>query len=82
MPQIEYRPRVLKQFKKIPKIEQGKIIRKIEALAKDPKFGKSLQGEYEGLFSLKAWPYRIIYQIERSGILIYSIKHRQGSYKG
>lgn len=81
MPQVEYRPRVLKQLKKIPKIELRKIIRKLEILSEDSYSGKPLQGEYRGLFSLKAWPYRIIYEIKKNGILIFSIKHRQGSYK-
>lgn len=81
MPQIAYRPKVFKQLKKIPKIEQRKIARKIETLAEDPYGGKLLQGEYEGFLSVKAWPYRIIYQIKKNRILIYSIKHRQGSYK-
>jgi mRNA-degrading endonuclease RelE of RelBE toxin-antitoxin system len=81
MPQIEYRPRVFKQLSKIPKVEAKKIIRKLETLAYDPYSGKQLQGEYKNLLSIKAWPYRIIYLIKKDGILIYSIKHRQGSYK-
>lgn len=81
MPQVEYRPRVFKQLKKIPKVEQRKIIQKLEILSEDPYSGKQLQGEYKDLLSLKAWPYRIIYTVRRNGILIFSIKHRQGSYK-
>lgn len=79
--QVEYRPRVLKQLKKIPRSEQRKIIHKLETLSEDPRSGKQLQGEYKGLLSLRAWPYRIIYQITKKGILIYSITHRQTSYK-
>ena len=81
MPHLDYRPEVHKQFKKIPIVEQKKIIRKLEILASEPYSGKPLQGDYEGFYSLKAWPYRIIYIIEKKGILVYSIKHRQSSYK-
>jgi len=79
--QIIYLPRVQKDLKKIPKLEQRKIIRKLEALAQDPYLGKSLQGKYEDFLSLKAWPYRIIYKIKDNSLLIYSIKHRQEAYK-
>ncbi len=80
MPQIEYLPRVYRQLKKIPKVEQKKIIRKLELLAESPHSGKSLQGEYKGFFSLKAWPYRIIYKVRKSSLLICSIKHRREAY--
>lgn len=78
---IEYRPGVYKQLKKIPKVEQRKIMRKLEILAADPYSGKLLQGEYERFSSLQAWPYRIIYEVKKDSILVYSIKHRQGVYK-
>jgi len=30
------------------------------ALAVDPYIGKKLHGEYEGQYTLRVWPYRII----------------------
>ena len=76
-----YKPQVVKQLKKVPHTEQKKIIRKLELLAADPHAGKPLKGELHNLYSLVAWPYRIIYEITTSSIIIYSIKHRQGVYK-
>lgn len=78
---IEYYPKVLKQLKNLPKVERKKIIRKLELLADSPYSGKMLEGKFDGLFSLKAWPYRIIYQIKKDYIFVYSIKHRQSAYK-
>ncbi len=37
----------------------------LEGLREDPFAGKKLQGELYGLYSLRVWPYRIIYSIEK-----------------
>ena len=78
---LEYRPQAVKQLKKLPKTEIKKVIRKLELLAADKEAGKQLKGELDGLYSLRAWPYRIIYEIKSSSILIYSVAHRLGVYK-
>ena len=78
---LEYRPEAVRQLKKFPKTEVKKIIRKLESLASDPHAGKILKGELEGLRSLRAWPYRIIYAVKETSIIIYSVAHRQGVYK-
>ena len=79
--EISYKPAVFKQLRKIPKVELKKIFKKLEILKNDPYAGKPLKGELKGLYSVKPWPYRIIYEINPKKIVIYSIAHRQGSYK-
>lgn len=78
---LGYRPKTLKQLKKLPKREKRKVISKIETLATNPYQGKPLKGEYQGIYSLRAWPYRILYEIQSEQIIIYSVEHRQGAYK-
>lgn len=78
---LEYKPIAVKQIKKLPLSEKKKVIRKLELLVTDPISGKALRGEFEGLYSLQAWPYRIIYEITSTSVIIYSIGHRQGVYK-
>jgi len=75
---ILYEKQAINQLKKIPKIEVKKINSKIVKLAQNPKISKILHGELNGLYSLKAWPYRILYEITKSSIIICSITHRQG----
>ncbi|MCX6726689.1 MAG: type II toxin-antitoxin system RelE/ParE family toxin [Candidatus Shapirobacteria bacterium] len=70
-----------KQIKKLPPVELKKIIKKIKNLSLEPDSGKQLKGEFTGLFSLRAWPYRIIYQIAKNKIIIFSVAHRQSAYK-
>ena len=77
---IEYKSTVLKQLKKIPHAEIAKIVKKIEFLPENPMIGKPLKGELEGLRSVRAWPYRIVYEIRGEKIIIISVAHRQSVY--
>ena len=77
---LYYKPYVFKQLKKIPRKEQLEIINKLELLAKSPLSGKVLGGRMDNLRSLRVWPYRILYHIEKNTIIIRSIAHRQGVY--
>lgn len=72
-----------KQYKRLPKQEQIKIYKKLTILQHDPYEGKKLTGELTGIRSLRAWPYRILYEIneKKETIEIHKIAHRQGVYK-
>lgn len=72
-----------KQYQRLKRSDQVKICRKLSVLQSEPYSGKKLSGEYKDLFSLKAWPYRLIYSIneKRKEVWIVSILHRQGAYK-
>lgn len=80
---IFWREKAVKQFNKLPTSEQKKINRKILTLSENPFAEKSLRGEFEGFYRIRAWPYRILYQIDGNGnrVIIVSVAHRQGVYK-
>lgn len=78
---IEFKDAVRKQLKHFPKSEFKKIFSKIEKLSQESTAGKQLKGELSGLLSLRVWPYRIIYQVDKNKIIIFSIAHRQSAYK-
>ena len=79
---IRYEAAVLKKdLKRIGYSDKKKITKKIELLSTYPLAGKKLQGELRGLRALRAWPYRIVYEIKNKEIKIYSIIHRQSVYK-
>lgn len=83
MYQIEFSKRARKDFLKLPKQYQKRLREKVDSLAVDPLIGKPLKGEYEGLFSLRMWPYRIVYMVIKKKLLveIIEIPHRQSAYK-
>jgi len=78
---LDLTSRARKQLKKIPKREQKKIIHKLESLSQDSHSGKALEREYKGMYSLRAWPYRIIYLLKKDKVIVVSIAPRQGIYK-
>ncbi len=76
-------PKALKQYKHFPKTEQAKIAKKLLILEQNAQEGKKLSGECAELRSLRAWPYRIVYYINKKQkkVFIVTIVHRQGVYK-
>lgn len=71
-----------KNYNHLPKVQQTKIKKKLAVLQQDPYAGKKLEGELKDDRSFRAWPYRIIYSIdkEKNKILVSTILHRQGAY--
>lgn len=76
-------PEAQKQYHHFSENDRTKIVKNLHALKSDPWFGKKLTSRFENLYSLKAWPYRIIYSINKikQEIWIVSILHRQGAYQ-
>jgi len=72
-----------KQFGRLPQSEQRKIKKKLIQLETEPLAGKKLAGELADYRSLRIWPYRIIYSINKdlSQVEVSDILHRQGAYK-
>lgn len=72
-----------KQYSRLPKPQKSKILKKLTELERNPYVGKKLEGELKGLYSLRAWPYRILYGIneDKQIIEVHKIAHRQGAYK-
>ncbi|MFZ2396086.1 MAG: type II toxin-antitoxin system RelE/ParE family toxin [Smithella sp.] len=60
----------------------ARILKKIESLADNPREGKALTGNHKGKFSLRVGAYRIVYELNTSGhiIFILTIKHRKHVY--
>jgi len=72
-----------KQYKRLPQTEKQKIKKKIAVLLENPSSGKRLEGKLAGRQVIRAWPYRIIYSVnkDKNRIEISDILHRQGVYK-
>ena len=81
MAQVIITPKAEKQYNRLSPTEQTKIKKKLVVLGNDSAAGKKLSGELAELRSLSAWPYRIIYYIDKDKIFITSMLHRQGAYQ-
>ncbi len=72
-----------KSFNRFPKNKQRQLFQKISLLKNNPLVGKKLKGEWQGFYSLRIWPYRLLYGLDLKAklIKIHKIQHRQGVYK-
>jgi mRNA-degrading endonuclease RelE of RelBE toxin-antitoxin system len=62
--------RAEKNLAKIPTRYVERIRAKIAQLAIDPYIGKRLEAEYKNDYSIRVWPYRIIYTIRNKELIV------------
>ena len=76
-------PDAKKQLNKLSRVTHSRIFRHLDYLKANPFAGKPLQRNLKGYYSLRAWPYRILYVIikNKNTILVIAVEHRQGVYK-
>ncbi|MCX6706284.1 MAG: type II toxin-antitoxin system RelE/ParE family toxin [Candidatus Woesebacteria bacterium] len=81
--ELLFKGEAIKQLKKIGSNDQKKARKKINGLLTYPLAGKPLKGKLSGLYSLKAWPLRIIYTFnpKNQTITIQTVEYRGGVYK-
>jgi mRNA interferase RelE/StbE len=72
-----------KNLNKIPDLYRERIIKALFMLEKEPFFGKPLLGRLKGFYSLRVWPYRIVYTVYKKDLVVFviAIAHRQSVYK-
>ena len=72
-----------KELNNIEKKYKPRVIAALLELKNDPFLGKKLKGQLKECFSLRAWPYKIIYKVYKKDrkILIVKIGRREGIYK-
>ena len=75
--------KIQKKIFKIPIPWQKRILLILKSLETDPFIGKKLEGKYKDCYSIRIWPYRIIYSVIKKELIIevIEIEHRGGAYK-
>jgi mRNA interferase RelE/StbE len=73
-----------KQVEKLPEKDRLRVLSALAGLQEDPRRGTKLQGQLAGLYSLRVWPYRIIYEIsqEQITVTVVTVGHRKSVYQG
>jgi mRNA interferase RelE/StbE len=81
--QIFVTTRAKKELKKLPPKDQQRIHACIRTLGLDPFRGKQLQGDLEGNWSVRVWPYRVVYKIQKQIVTVTVLKigHRKDVYR-
>lgn len=81
--QINITQKAEKEFLKLPKKIQARVDKVITSITLNPKSGKILTGKFDDCYSLRVWPYRIIYTIDSVNkvVVILRIAHRKEVYR-
>ena len=83
MAKVYFTPNTQKIF---AKLKDKKLEMRIQGakskLEQNPLLGKKLTGKLEGQYSLRIWPYRIVYFIsQEKDVIITDIRHRKDVYR-
>ena len=72
-----------KEFNKAPRNIQEKVLLVFGALETNPYSGKPLRGEYAGVWTMRAWPFRVIYEIIEAALVVtvIRVRHRKDAYR-
>ncbi|OGJ54150.1 hypothetical protein A3D11_03945 [Candidatus Peribacteria bacterium RIFCSPHIGHO2_02_FULL_49_16] len=72
-----------KQFASLSEKDQKRVLASLNELRVHPYAGKKLHGDLQGLWSIRVWPYRIIYTVEKKivTVTVVSIGDRKNIYK-
>lgn len=62
--------RARKEYETLHEKDQGRVLAAMQNLRVDPFAGKKLDGEHDGYWSVRVWPYRVIYTIEKKIITV------------
>lgn len=76
------KPKAKKSLNSLNDRERTKVRLVLESINKDPFSGKKLEGDLKDYYSVRVWPYRIVYEIYKKELIIFVIRigHRQGVY--
>lgn len=78
---LKISPRAEKELKKIPKIHQMAIVKKIRALPTDQNVSKEKLSGYKDIYRVRVGDYRIVYREQINEIFIALIGHRKEIYR-
>lgn len=83
MAKVYFTPNTQKILNKLRDKKLEKRIRDAKIkLEQNPIVGKKLTGKLEGQYSLRVWPYRIVYFVnQKNDVIITDIRHRKDVYR-
>ena len=79
--EIRFKPRALKDGKKIPNQELARIFEKIKALENDLSGDVKHLTDFYPEYRLRVGNYRVLFEVEGNHVIIYRIRHRQDIYR-
>ena len=83
MPELRVTRRATNDLRELPTTVQEAVLETLDRIAVDPRAeGKELVGRLSGLWSARVGNYRVLYTVERTGVIVRAIRHRAVVYGG
>lgn len=79
---LRVKPEPQKSIDKLQEQYRVRVLQILGGIEANPFAGKKLHGKREGQYTVRVWPYRIVYKIYKNELIIVVIEfgHRQGGY--
>lgn len=79
--QIEFKPRAVKDLKTLSSALQRRIVAKIEALQQNLTGDVKKLTDHTPEYRLRVGDYRVLFELERSSVVVYRVLHRKDAYQ-
>lgn len=79
--EIEFKPRSMKDIKKIAKTQLHQIFDGIEEMSDDLKGDVKRLTNFTPEYRLRVGDYRVLFETDKNKIIIYRIRHRKDVYR-
>ncbi len=79
--EAEFKPRAIKDLRKIEKADQKRIITRITELTNNLSGNVKRLTNFTPEYRLRVGNYRVLFETEENKIIIYRIHHRRNAYR-
>lgn len=78
---IRFKPRAVKDGKKIPKHELVRVFARIQSLSNDLVGDVKHLTDFYPEYRLRVGNYRVLFEVDGNDVVIYRIRHRKDIYR-
>jgi mRNA interferase RelE/StbE len=79
--ELRFKPRSLKDLRKLPPRQQGRVLEKIETLSEDLAGDVKQLTSFTPEYRLRVGDYRVLFEVEEDSVVVYRIRHRREVYR-
>ncbi len=79
--ELRFKPRAVKDLRKIPHDQQRRIIEKVEAMTDDLAGDTKRLTGFSPEYRLRVGVYRVLFELDGQEIVVYRVRHRREVYR-